>query len=166
MLISIQFFGGRGAGGGGSARGKSGGGGAAAKAGGQITHEKTFAAKDLKAGTGRTGEPNRYNDTVESYANQIAQDVKPGDQIIVEKSMKDGSTRSTTLTAKETTKEWMGGTTTKGLGVSVSGNTRGIEDPSFRFLGESGTRSGSDLAAFISHGRSQVKSVRVRVRKR
>lgn len=147
----------------GGARGGGGG-------GGKITNEQEFAAKDLKTGRDRIGEPARFNDKVFDYADGVAKSLKPGDSVLVEKTLKDGTTRSTTLTAVETSQTWRNGTTSKGLGVNVKGSTDGLsfssnKDAPFDFFGRSGSQNGGDLADFICANRSKVKTVKVKVRR-
>lgn len=144
-----------------------GGGGGAAKAGGKdtnkVTQEKEFSAADLKAGKDRIGEPKPFNSEVKNYADDVANSVKPGDKIIVEKSFKNGTTQSTTLTVKESTQTMYDGSTRTNLGVQGNGFNSYLGDT---FLGTSNKPDGWRLAELISTKRSSVKSVRVRVKKR
>lgn len=151
MNIGIQFFGGRGSGGGGSAR--SGGGGSS---------ERTFSSKDLATtGKTRTGESPLYNSEVQSYTDQVARDVKPGDKVEITRTYRDGSTQTSTLTVTQETKTWADGSKTVEKGAKVTSG-------SFAYAsgGDNYFRSGSSLAAEISAGRSRVRSVTVKVTKK
>lgn len=146
--------------GGGKSSARGGGGG------GRVLSEQTFQSKDLKTGKDRIGENARFNSEVGSYADSVASEVKPGDKITIEKTFKDGTTQSATLTVKAENKTWRDGSTTTQLNVEKSGSLNLPDASTSGYFGTVGRSPwGANLAADITADRSKVRSVKITLRR-
>lgn len=151
-------------GGRGGASGRGGGGSGGSRAGGgagRVVNEQTFKASDLKTELGRTGEYNLYNSQVGDYSEGVVNSLNPGDSVTIEKTFKDGTVQSATLTMQQPQQRtWRNGTSTE-IGATKTGSLQlGSSDTSRYFS------SASNLARDITNQRSKVRSVKVTVRKR
>lgn len=132
----------------GGARGGGGG-------GGKVISEDTMSMSSIQ---GRKG-----YDKAEKVAGPIANNIKPGEKVIIERTYKDGRTETMTITAKTTSKTYRDGSKKQYLGGEVKDTYYATYTSDDLFSGPYGGNN-RDSFGLISHMRldsSKVRSVKV-----
>lgn len=132
----------------------------------------TFLPKDLKTERDRYGDYYLTNDKTSAWSRELSESLKKGDQVTIEKTLKDGKVQSTTLTITEVTK-------VNPNEVSPYVGYRGPEltvtriGDNFSMMNDFGHGfdraekiNGIEFAELVHMNRSKIKEVRVSVNRR